>query len=377
MTNLTGLMSPGNDEAVVLFNSTSALPLLRWGMVPDELGDYLELIYRGGGDSPYEVGGERTGPAQPWAEDPLPDTDVTWVSFTGGKDSVAAALDVEAAGRRPVLWHLAGLNRGMGDEPRYAQRIADRMGWPLIFDRVSITGKKNGLMELPTKNQVNALFLTSRMWAESSGSALLAHHGHGRYASREFVTGWHASDTQDKQAFGYDYSDGVEAIAAFNAYLSARYPGLRYRQVLHDTTEAWARIADAGLLQFIKGCVCPLRYKARVRAANVKKFGWLLAGRCGSCVKCAWEEHALQSIGVLPPDGKRLAHGLPWMVRDFGERFPGVEGDALASAVREFLVPVEVSHHFRRQSFEWPPQDAPLDEWEGTPHQWVPRAARV
>jgi hypothetical protein len=187
----------------------------------------------------------------------------------------------------------------------------------------------------------------------------------------DYCTGWHLSDSQDKQDFGYDYSDGVEAIAAFNEYLYARYPGLRYTQMLHDTTEAWAIIAAHGLLQYIKGCVCPLRYKANLRRRNVEKFGWLLTGRCGSCVKCAWEEYALQAIGVLPYRPDRLAHGQRWMTRDFGVRFPGLSGKALDAAVNEFLVPEEGVAEYMRLPREWPDQPAPYDEAEGTPEFWT------
>lgn len=365
---------PAVDEAVTLYERTASLPLLPWEPdVPLELRNYLDLIYAGAPDGPRTpVPLDQTvihQPAQPWPQDtmfrwpvPLVPSDRVWVAFTGGKDSVAAALHVQAQGRTPVLWHLAGINRGMGDEPRYAQRVADRMGWPLVVDRVSVSGPKAGVMELPTKNQVTALFLAARMCEESDGPL----------AAADYVTGWHASDTQDKQAFGYDYSDGAEAIAAFGAYLSARLPGLRYEQVLHDTTQAWALIADAGLLQYIKGCVCPLRYKARVRAANVKKFGWLLAGRCGSCVKCGWEEWALQAIGALPYDKARLDHGLKWMVRDFGERFPGLSGRELEQAVIDFLVPPDATARYARSGGDWPDQPAPVDEADGTPVRWQP-----
>lgn len=351
---------PAVRGALALYEATAALPLRSWPEAPDELADYLELIYAGLPDAPPAVL-RRTGPAEPWGR--LADDGRMWVAYTGGKDSVSAALRAQEQGHSPVLYHLAGLNRGMGDEPRYAARTAARQGWPLLVERVHVQGAKAGVMELPTKNQVTALFLTQRM----------AGDGGARYC-----TGWHSSDDQRVQDFGYDYSDGVQAIAAFNAYLSARWPGLEYRQQLQDTTEAWATIAGAGLMQYIKGCVCPLRYKASLRARNVAKWGWLLASRCGSCVKCGWEEHALQALGVLPADEARLAHGRRWMVRDFGERVarlqaappPGLErlaGLPLEEAVVEFLVPEEGVAPWRRPFADWPDQPAPADEAEGCP----------
>lgn len=345
------------QEAFELYQRTNSLPLLPWPeSTPAELAGYLDIIYGGIDQDPFG-GREPAGqPAEPWQT--LRRNPRMWVAYTGGKDSVAAALRAQEQDWQPVLYHLAGLNRGMGDEPRYAARTADKMGWPLLIERVHVAGAKAGLMELPTKNQVTALFLTNRMAADADA-----------IGGADYCTGWHLSDSQDKQDFGYDYSDGVEAIAAFNEYLYARYPGLRYTQMLHDTTEAWAIIAAHGLLQYIKGCVCPLRYKANLRRRNVEKFGWLLTGRCGSCVKCAWEEYALQAIGVLPHRPDRLAHGQRWMTRDFGVRFPGLTGKALDAAVNEFLVPQDGVDAHRRAA--WPDQPAPFDEAEGTPEFWT------
>lgn len=376
LTLTTAADHPAALEAKALYDRTASLPLGEWPpLLPLELREYLDLIYAGAPEGPRTpiplTSTVIHEPAVPW--DTLTPTNNVFVAFTGGKDSVAAALHVANEGRTPVLWHVAGLNRGMGDEPRYAQRIADRMGWRLLVDRVAVRGGKTGVMELPTKNQVTALLLTARM-------ASLRETG---LASADYVSGWHASDTQDKQAFGYDYSDGVEAIAAFNRYLSARFPGLAYEQVLQDTTEAWARIAEAGLIQFIKGCVCPLRYKANLRRRNVAKFGWLLAGRCGSCVKCAWEERALQGLGVIPFDMARLAHGLPWLLRDFGPRLAADEradGSPVVDPDRviEFLVPEAGLLAHARPSGDWPTQHAPEDEAEGTPlHIWPVSPAPV
>lgn len=352
---------PPVREAVDLYHRTGSMPLLPWPPVPDELADYLESVYAAGGQ-PVTL--DRTGPADGWpclwpAIGNHPDLKATprmWVLFSGGKDSVAAALLARRDGWEPVLYHLAGINRGMGDEPRYAERVAARMGMPLLVDRVGVSGKKSGFMELPTKNQVTALCMLARMMQEV-GEPL---------GGADYTGGWHPRDTQADTVFGYDYTDGTETLAAFHRYLQARVPELDFHLALESSVHAWAVVANAGLLQYIKSCVCPPRYKARVRAANVRKFGWLLAGRCGSCVKCAFEELALQRLGVLPPDEARLRHGRKWLLES------PRPAHVIEYGLEEFLVPAGQVTRYGRREPDWPDQPPPPDEWEGTPRLWMP-----
>lgn len=325
---------PGAREAERLYEATSSLPLRPdWGQVPDELADYLQLIYTGG-QQPLTL--ERTGPAQPWQ--PLADDGTCWVSFTGGKDSVAAALRAQEQGYRPQLLHVRGLNRGMMDEIHYARALAKRQGWPLHVLEVTAQGKKQGLMELPTKNQVSTLLLLDHA-AQHGGAA--------------WTAGWHRADLQAGQGFGYDYSDGDQAIALFDQYVRARYPGATYLGDLWDTTEAWARCAAAGLLAYVKGCVAPVRFKATWRATNERKFGPLLPGRCGSCVKCAWEQVALEALGISEPRPALRAATAKYLLRDFASRTPG----GTLPEVLELLVPASQASRWHRPA--WPEQHTP------------------
>jgi hypothetical protein len=323
---------PGATAALELYAGTSSLPLQDTWQVPDELADYLHLAY---GPHAEQLQAERTGPAAPWGE--LTDDGTCWVQFSGGKDSVAAALLAEAAGYRVVCYHLAGLNRGMGDELEYARATCEARGWPLYVDRVRASGKKNGLVELPTKNQVSALAMLARM-AEVGGAV--------------WTAGWHTAAYQDRKTWGYDWTDGTQVIAAFDRYLDARYPGHRRLAPLEDTLHAWATVAGAGLLQYVKGCVCPVRFKARRRATNEQKFGPLLHGRCGSCPKCAWEQVALEALGISEPRPDLTAHGERFLLADFGT-------DELRTPeqITGWLVPPERAAALARD--DWPEQPAP------------------
>lgn len=330
---------PGARAAEELYEATSGLPLRRsWGDQPSELCSYLSLIYSGGEGHPLDVWA--TGPAEPWAQ--LEDDGSCWVSFTGGKDSVAAALRAEEQGFRPKLLHVRGLNRGMMDEILYARAIAEHRGWELHVREISVSGRKQGLMELPTKNQVSTLLLLDFAGSVGAGS--------------HWTAGWHGCDAQGGQGFDYDFSDGDEAIGRFGAYLRARFPGTTYIGDLWDTVECWARVADAGLLNFVKGCVAPIRFKRQWRERNEARWGPLLPGRCGSCVKCAWEQIALEELGILEPRPEMRKAQEKFILRDFG---PRASLPTLEAAVEEFCVPKESVEKWRRPSHEWPEQAVP------------------
>lgn len=345
----------GARVAERLWEGTSGFPLRRtWGEVPDEFGAFLDVVYDGGEGhriEPLEY--EATGPTASWRE--LTDDGSAWVLFTGGKDSVAAAIRAEAAGYRPRLLHLRGLNRGVMDEVIYAEATAAHRGWEFHVVEVRITGKKVGFLECPTKNVVAQLVLSDLM-ADRGGAV--------------WTAGYHAFDDNSVQGYLYDYGDGVQTLAAFRRYLHAANTGMRYIGDLQDTAECWAVVAGAGLLGYVKGCYAPLRFKRQWRERNEAKFGPLLAGRCGSCIKCAWEQVALEELGVVAPNPALRASQAKFITRDFLTR----GGGTLQGAI-DFLVPPETVERYRRPFGEWPEQDVP--PWAPLPalYAWKPAGA--
>lgn len=337
-------VTPGaaTNEAMALYAATSSTPLRdTWQQpLPKELHEYLQLIY-GAWEQPLDAEMQEEA-TTPWA--PLVDnTDECWVLFTGGKDSVAAALQAERDGYTPVLFHVAGINRGMSDELGYAQAIAAARGWRLVVERVAASGKKNGLVELPTKNQVTALLLLNRMAAEGAN---------------RWTAGWHTTDKQEERGAGYDFSDGTEAVDLFDKYLTARFPGQQYLGKLTTTTEAWAEVGAAGLLRMVKGCVCPIRFKDTRRATNIDKYGPLLEGRCGSCVKCAWEQVALERLGLSEPRPEYRKHLQQFLHKAWPER---------GNDVTEWLVPKKEAEQYHRT--DWPTQTDPATVTPAQPEE--------
>lgn len=327
-----GSLAPGASEALELFCATSSRPLQAKWRASDELIPYLRHLYAGGLED-LEL--ESSGPTIPFAS--LVDNGTTWIQFTGGKDSLSACLKAEAEGRKVVCYHLRGLNRGMGDEHRVATRICEERGYRLVVDSVRASGKKTGLIESPVKNQVSLLCMLYRMAAEGGS---------------HYSAGWASGDHSAERRWEYCFSDSPVSIELFNAYASARFPGARFSWSNRSVIESWSRVARAGLLRFVKGCVMPLRFRVAIRKKNEELFGSLLEGRCGSCVKCAWEQEALTRLGILPARPAFEKHGEKFIERDFRSDFrPDL------AAIRAELIPEAEIEAFRSDS--WPAQKAP------------------
>lgn len=322
-------------EAMELYNATGSVPFAKKFNACPELGEYLKLVY-GAGDQELTL--QEVDCPKPI---PLQDNGTCWVSFTGGKDSVAAAIRAQERGYKVIPYYLQGINRGVADELHYAQKICDRMGWPLVVDKISISGKKSGVVEMPTKNQVIVLCMLGRM-AEQGGAA--------------WTAGYHEDTAQAERGWGFDFSDGDKAVALFNAYLEKRVPGVKFLMLLQDTLECWALCADYGLINYIKGCACQPRFKEMRRKKNVEKFGAanILHGRCGSCIKCAWEQVALQRLGIVPESRAVRQHGLKFL-----EQFKSVWNTG-GRDMENYLVPqsrAEQEKQARRG--RWPKQPMP------------------
>ena len=348
LRRLGATMGPAGAEAVALYNASSGRPLHDWdgAVLPAELWDYLDLVH-GAMEAPLLA--ERSPePTEPWFDlRGVPEGDRRrLVLFSGGKDGVATALTLEAAGFTPILYHVAGINRGNPEEQSWARRIAQHRGWALMVDTVSVAGAKHGVIEMPTKNQVIQLLALGRMIE-------LGLPG-------EYLSGWYLSDTQDVCRVDYDFSDGDVAIATFDRYMGARVPGAHhsYSGVRNDL-DAFAIVARAGLLNYVKGCVLQPRFFRRVRESNERKYGPLLPGRCGACPKCAWEQVALERLGVIEENPERRQAQAHIALRDWRGRY----GDTIEEIYDHLVDPAQAATLAAEQP-SWPEQDewTPVEE---------------
>ena len=64
--------------------------------------------------------------------------------FSGGKDSIAAAIKYKELGYDVHLYHLKHINPSFADEWECAQRSADLLGMPIFFDDIGF--KDNGAL---------------------------------------------------------------------------------------------------------------------------------------------------------------------------------------------------------------------------------------
>lgn len=319
----------GATDALELYAATSSLPFQREWSCPDVLTPYLQLVYKAA-DQPLVI--DNQGQAAPYKA--LVDNGSCWVQFTGGKDSTAAAIRAEQLGYKIICYHLQGLNRGMSREADNCRLICKRMGWTLIIDKVHAVGKKSGLVELPTKDQVSEIAMLARM-AEQGGAIWTS----GNYIT-DLVTRW-----------DYDFSDSEQAHTTFGLYLSARYPNQKQLYLVEEELDAWQVCAKAGLINYINGCVCNIRFYEQRRAINERKYGKLLRGRCGSCAKDAWEQLALSSMGIIPPNPALIEHGKPFIMELANERHPTYE-----QTVAKIVPPATAAKYYQA---DWVDQPEP------------------
>jgi hypothetical protein len=198
---------------------------------------------------------------------------------------MAAALKVREMGMRPVLYHIHGLNRAWPGELEFARQAAQAAGMPLVVDDVSVTGKRTGVIEMPTKNQTTALQMVARML---------------EYGGAHYTMGCSTSEVMAIQEPGRNWSDAIESVQLFDAYLQARLPGLQHHQVTVNTTDNWATVAAHGMLEWVHGCMAPIRFAPGWRKQKEAKYGPLLPGRCGTCFKCCAEWLILDALGAQP-----------------------------------------------------------------------------
>ena len=194
-------------------------------------------------------------------------------------------------------------------------------------------------IEMPTKNQVIELLALGRMveWGLPG----------------EFFSGWYTADGQEHCRPDYDWSDGDEAIRLFGEYLSVRVPGVRHSYTgVRNDLDAFAMVARAGLLNYVKGCILQPRFHRRVRESNEQKYGSLLPGRCGACPKCAWEQVALERLGIVEPNPARRSAQAHILVRDYVGRY----GDTLDEVCNSLADPEQAAT--LAAEGPWPEQDA-------------------
>ena len=199
------------------------------------------------------------------------------VGFSGGKDSVAAAVRLQRRGYEPILFHVAGLNRyAASEEERATRAVAGALRLPARILRLRQLGKM-GWRENPARN-----VLVLGLMADYG-----LRQGISRYALGNFDD-YHLRPGEVTAG----PSDTLEVLEATAAVLAKVAPAYRLATVLHDNTDSMVEVMThaRAALPAISSCLMPLRYRAAHRKRISHKYSYvLLPGRCGICSKCASE----------------------------------------------------------------------------------------
>jgi 7-cyano-7-deazaguanine synthase in queuosine biosynthesis len=291
--------------------------------VPASLDAYVELAAAG-----KLMATARAPEPEPYRPAPRPDDETVIVGFTGGKDSVAAALALEAAGLRPLCFHVAGLNRSYPQEEALSREIAAARGWELVVRRVRQSGR-SAFPDNPVKNQ---LIL-----------ALAADYGAPR-GIRHYSQGAHQKDNVGTLARDFNGSDFVEMYDTALPFFQAAVPGFTLHVPLQTDAAAYQTLVRLGpeLIPLLSSCILPLRYRPATRRANERKFGQLLPRRCGSCHKCVKEDIALGALGIVPVGPARLRHDLDRLRQAWSQVLAGAPPADDAEMLEAFLEAAEL-----------------------------------
>lgn len=232
------------------------------------------------------------------------------IGFSGGKDSLASALQVQAQGGHPVLFYVKGINKSYPDEQKSAVALSARLQLQLIQKEVSISGSSD-YIENPIKNQ----FILGMM----------VEHGLA-YDISTYCQGNLLCDTIKDQSIATGYSDSIEMYQLIEEYFIKRQSAYTFVTLLENDTDSLETIArlDYDLLKDVRSCMSPLRYREGYRKHNIKKFGLrdTLPNRCYSCYKCALEWLHLYAFGAVESEGHAfIAHCTDMLVRGLSRSF--------------------------------------------------------
>lgn len=278
--------------AADLFGWASTWPLGDAGALAPEWAPVVQMVASYADQQAQAPAGASMAQAAPGKLDPRR----AIVLFSGGKDSLAVALSLQAAGVAPCLLHVKGLNgSAYAHEAAAAAAVAEAAGLPFRVVTAKLHGKS-----AHTENPVKNVMLLGL------GAAFAL-----RWRAGVVAMGVLKHDTAVANV-RCGLSDHPAIAAAGAAAIEAAAPGLRVMPaMIEDDCDAYARVwkmcPDA--IPAISSCMTGARFKRSLRAKNEARFGIeLLPGRCGSCYKCAFELIATHALAGRQMDPRLADH---------------------------------------------------------------------
>ena len=207
--------------------------------------------------------------------------------FSGGKDSIAAAIKYKELGYDVHLYHLKHINPSFADEWECAQRSADLLGMPIFFDDIGFKGH-HMWMEHPMKNMIIANGALSYGIREG----ITTNIAFGNYLTSELVD----------NAFDRCAGDCMDMWNSYDVIIQRVIPDFKIMAVLDNMGDTLNLLADrADLLNESLSCLCRHSLRDYRRGWVKEKFGVdLFHNRCGSCYKCCVEYIYMADHDKLP-----------------------------------------------------------------------------
>lgn len=213
------------------------------------------------------------------------------LALSGGLDSVYLMFELIERGKRVTAVHVAGLNKSSAKvEEEQARRLAKIAGAEFVTARFSSPAQT--FPDNPFKNQL--IF------------SIMLDIGVPRGIT-QYAIGSDWTTPLSESVTGFTITDSAEVNRAFLKGVQKRCPAVELI-FIDDTVKKAQRLEylykdQRRALEQVSSCISPLRFRQHLHLQNENKYGVrLMAGRCGSCYKCAMEYILLCERGCIPKD---------------------------------------------------------------------------
>lgn len=320
-----------------LYCELDRIPLPEHIEAPEQLKSMVELVYLGVGQDPPN-----------WRSSlPIPQTSIhaqenrVLVGFSGGKDSLAAAIQCKNIGLDPILFHVDGINRGYSIESDFAYLAAQKSGFDFSVEVVR-GHKKSSFKENPVKDQlILAMMLDFGV----------------RVGVKNYTMGIENTNKMAESNIQYNWSDSVEMFEAFNSWVLSGFSAYNWFWCIKNHSQSYRTIHDYNLdlLWSTTSCLMPTRFRDMRQHQTEKRFGVdVEEGRCGMCWKCCVEYlnllalHAISAEKINPEYARycfeRFHEKLP---EAYGERYK--PGAPVEEVLKSAVDPEFVDYEYVRQ----------------------------
>lgn len=210
------------------------------------------------------------------------------LAFSGGKDSVAAALYLKEADYNVYLYHLRNYN-SVKDEYVQAEKLAKLLDMPLYVDSIKSLQKSEWGITHPLQSMV----LYNRMIVYGIENNIGYQIACGDYMEESLKL--------DRDMFDMQASDTQEFVEAYHEVIRTILPNFDLTLCHNNRFDALNILEQhPDILLECQSCMCQQRFREYNRQQKMKKFNVkLMPNRCGGCLKCAIEYIYYADRGIL------------------------------------------------------------------------------